>query len=486
MAEGFIPDEKPYFSLDTTNVETPPDGKQHSGWLLGERPPARFMNWIHHFTWLWIQYLYNRLQMFIGFSPDDATQTIASGVLAFNTATANLQVEGEGGAADDLVTITETVLDVGRYLSIKPKTATHDITVKHGSGNIELAYGKDFVMKKITGGWDQLVLQKQADGKYYEVSRTMSRFVGALADTTLTIASGSITPTSANHTVETEAGAGTDDLANILTSNLYDGELLVVRCNNASHVVTVKHAAGGAGQIHLFNGVDLVLSTTASMILLKRIGTDWFEVSRPIPAVIAGGGGQFVFFNSTTTWTCPAGVYSVTIEEQGGGGGSGGAGSSGQNPGVGSGGGGGGSWNKYTRSVVPGTVYTITIGAAGVLGTGATSQTNGSAGGDTWFDTNAIKASGGGGSNCASNGGTHGTGAAALTVTSTFLSLAGQNGADQSGGTGGALGAGGSLAANSLLRQFGCSGDGGAGKTYTGATGVFGNNGVQGGMLINF
>jgi trimeric autotransporter adhesin len=62
-------------------------------------------------------------------------------------------------------------------------------------------------------------------------------------------------------------------------------------------------------------------------------------------------------YNSSTSWTVPAGVSSVTVEAWGGGGNGAGAGSNG-------GGGGGGAYARSTLSTTPGTVYTLVVGGA--------------------------------------------------------------------------------------------------------------------------
>ena len=74
-------------------------------------------------------------------------------------------------------------------------------------------------------------------------------------------------------------------------------------------------------------------------------------------------------FTTSTTWTAPTGVTSVTAEVWGGGGGGGG-----QNlASDGGGGGGGGAYSKQTTiTVVPATGYTVTVGGAGTGNTGCT------------------------------------------------------------------------------------------------------------------
>jgi Secretion system C-terminal sorting domain len=71
-------------------------------------------------------------------------------------------------------------------------------------------------------------------------------------------------------------------------------------------------------------------------------------------------------FTSSGTWLCPAGVTLVTVECLGGGGGGGGADAAGSTSFKGGGGGGGGAYvKKASIIVVPGTTYTITVGAGG-------------------------------------------------------------------------------------------------------------------------
>lgn len=109
---------------------------------------------------------------------------------------------------------------------------------------------------------------------------------GGSARSTLTIASGAITPTRGQHDVDTEGGAGADDLTNILTTNIPDGGLLRIHAVNASRVPTVKHAAGGAGAVSLNGAADFALDTLTKWLLLQRKGTDWVEIDR-FPALIA-------------------------------------------------------------------------------------------------------------------------------------------------------------------------------------------------------
>jgi hypothetical protein len=99
---------------------------------------------------------------------------------------------------------------------------------------------------------------------------------GGSAETELTIASGSITPTAACHKVDTEADAATDDLTHLNPVNLPDGGLVMLRAVNSGRVVTVKHAAGGTGEIHLVNGTDVNLDPDTRLVLIRE-GSLWRE-----------------------------------------------------------------------------------------------------------------------------------------------------------------------------------------------------------------
>ena len=98
----------------------------------------------------------------------------------------------------------------------------------------------------------------------------------------------------------------------------------------------------------------------------------------------------------TTSWVCPVGVNSIQVECWGGGGAGGGGASGGA--GKGGGGGAGGSYVKNTIiSVVPGTAYTVIVGAGGVPG-GTTSSVLPTPGANTTFTvdgTTSITAVGG-------------------------------------------------------------------------------------------
>ena len=93
-------------------------------------------------------------------------------------------------------------------------------------------------------------------------------------------------------------------------------------------------------------------------------------------------------FNSSTSWICPAGVTSLQVECWGGGG-AGGGGASGGTGKSGSGGAGGSYVKNTSVTVIPGTTYTITVGAGGAPG-GSSSTVPANPGSLSSFSGNGI------------------------------------------------------------------------------------------------
>ncbi len=112
-------------------------------------------------------------------------------------------------------------------------------------------------------------------------------------------------------------------------------------------------------------------------------------------------------FYADGTWVCPPGVVRVFVTAVAGGGGGGGGHSSVGNTYYGGGGGGGECRTRYPINVVPGTSYTITIGAGGAAGASGGSPTSGGDGGSTSF-ASALSLSGGKGGDSNGFGGAAG------------------------------------------------------------------------------
>src|SRR5262245_25349294 len=108
----------------------------------------------------------------------------------------------------------------------------------------------------------------------------VAQLMGGSAETTLTISSGTVTASRGVHAIDTEALAATDDLANILQTNLPDGSFLFVHSANASRDVVLKHSAGGSGQLSIGDSADLTLLDPSMFVLFKRTGSLWQEIAR--------------------------------------------------------------------------------------------------------------------------------------------------------------------------------------------------------------
>jgi hypothetical protein len=104
--------------------------------------------------------------------------------------------------------------------------------------------------------------------------------LGNYAESTLTLATDIITPTTGVHSIETQGGAASDNCTNVAVDNMLDGQLLLLRAVNAAHVVTLKHNSGGSGQLSLKGAADAVLDATDKWVLFKLTGTTWEEIFR--------------------------------------------------------------------------------------------------------------------------------------------------------------------------------------------------------------
>ena len=90
----------------------------------------------------------------------------------------------------------------------------------------------------------------------------------------LTIASGGITITQNFHSISTESGDATDDLATI--SGGAEGFILVIRAGDPAKTVVVKDGTGNL----LLAGDFTMDHDTDSLTLIRFNGSSWMELSR--------------------------------------------------------------------------------------------------------------------------------------------------------------------------------------------------------------
>jgi hypothetical protein len=162
-------------------------------------------------------------------------------------------------------------------------------------------------------------------------------------------------------------------------------------------------------------------------------------------------------FTISGSWTCPAGVTSVTVQCWGAGGGGGPRATNGR-----AGGGGGGAYASSIITVVPGNSYNY------IVGTGGTSGTNGT---NSSFNAISVVAAGGTGVLADVNAGGAGGTVAASTGTTRYAGGAGGTSGTDGGGGGGGAG------------STGAGGNGGVGTGGTG-TALSGGNGGAGASAV--
>jgi uncharacterized repeat protein (TIGR01451 family) len=184
-------------------------------------------------------------------------------------------------------------------------------------------------------------------------------------------------------------------------------------------------------------------------------------------------------YNTSSTFTGPAGITSATVQAWGGGGG----GAQRTSNGAG-GGGGGGAYSRSALAVIPASSYTVTVGAAGAQNT---------TGGDSWFalgSVTGVLARGGTGGTLNNANGAAGGAAASGIGDVRYNGGNGANGVAGSYGGGGGSSAGTNAAGTSATVATGAvapagGGNGGNGKTTPEGAGAAGSapGGGGGGAL---
>ncbi len=133
-------------------------------------------------------------------------------------------------------------------------------------------------------GTDDFAFKTSPDGSSFTTAMTFDKttaaatvgtFLGFTAATTLTIATGVVTATQSSHAIDTEAGAGSDDLDTI--SGGAAEQILIIRAANDARTVVVKH---GTGNIFLTGAANFSLDDSKDRLMLQKMGSNWHEIGR--------------------------------------------------------------------------------------------------------------------------------------------------------------------------------------------------------------
>lgn len=222
----------------------------------------------------------------IGFTSTELT--IASGSIT-PTGTHHTVDTQSDDSTDDLDTITTGSVASTPFLILRAEHTDRTVVVKHGTGNISTPDGQDISITSteiglvlVYDGSQWIVLGHTAALARTEAGTTVN-FEGSvgLATSELTIASGAVTPTGSQHTIDTESDDAADDLDTINVTSVATNAWLLIRAENAARVVTIKH---DTGNIQTDDGTDIALSSADHTVLLARVGSAWKVISRPTQA----------------------------------------------------------------------------------------------------------------------------------------------------------------------------------------------------------
>lgn len=220
---------------------------------------------------------------------DNVIKTLATG--AFVIADTLQVVAAESGTADDLDSITATDAQANDICIIKADTGD-TITVKHGTGNIQLPGGQDIVLD--ASKLNFLILMY--DGTNWRIPRTVGNAI--IDDNNNIVILLGKTASAVNYVKITNAATG--NAARISS----EGE------TNVPLLITGK----GTGKIRLADGadatkyitLDLAGMTTAKALTLISAITDNRSITFPDAT------GTLALLSLAQTWTAKQTLYGVT------------------------------------------------------------------------------------------------------------------------------------------------------------------------------
>jgi hypothetical protein len=201
-------------------------------------------------------------------------------------------------------------VEAGAYRDFATGTSTNAVTSNH-VGQVVYMYDDDTLYATDNGGTlspaGELVFvdANEHDGStqltvYFDWEKmallsaveSLSESFGFDAATELTIASGAVTVTQSNHTIDTEADAGSDNLDTV--AGMVANQLYLFRPASAARTVVLRDASVGAGNLRTPFGQSISLAESDDWALGVSDGTDVTILAFRTLAADGGGAGAII------------------------------------------------------------------------------------------------------------------------------------------------------------------------------------------------
>lgn len=199
-------------------------------------------------------------------------------------------IEGEGAAADDLDTITSC--EAGVVYVLRPYNTSHDITIKDGTGNIEVSTGNDYT---IPGDGFAIMV---SDGTYCYVTPGAEATVADLADGSVSDAEFQYLD-GVTSDIQTQIDAKGDTVTEgslpdsvIVSADIKDDEIVDADINASAAIDATKIADGSVTDTEF-----------------QYIGTASSDVQAQLDNKLSDG---FADFDDATEATISSGTLTVT------------------------------------------------------------------------------------------------------------------------------------------------------------------------------
>ena len=212
----------------------------------------------------------------------ETTTTTGTGTLNLGGPSTGFQsfVAGVGDGNTTFYVITDNTdweVGIGTVTSGTPDTLSRDTVLRSTNTDAAVNWGS---------GTKDVFLSIPADrlpalntDNTFTGDTTFSASVLFPDKSELTISGGEITVSGVNHTIDTESEAASDDLDTINGGS--DGQILIVRAENDSRTVVLKH---NTGNIFTDDASDVSLDANSKSALLMYDGTlsRWQVIARPL------------------------------------------------------------------------------------------------------------------------------------------------------------------------------------------------------------